>query len=128
MIAGKRYRTDGEEDEEARRSRKAVTEFLSVSGQSVLSDVIPITLLRWVDIKGVIKSMKRIAAEMDAIIGGWIDEHGKRTAENERDFIDVLLSLVTDNLLEYGHSRRTIIKATIAVRHLNYTTYFSSIM
>nr|GME03603.1 cytochrome P450 CYP82D47-like [Ipomoea batatas]GME09398.1 cytochrome P450 CYP82D47-like [Ipomoea batatas] len=116
MIAGKRYKTDGAEDEEAKRSRKAVTEFLSVSGQSVLSDVIPITLLRWVDFKGVIKSMKRIAAEMDAIIGCWIDEHGERASESEkeRDFIDVLLSLVSDDLLEYGHTKRTIIKATIA--------------
>nr|GMD20160.1 Cytochrome P450 82C4 [Ipomoea batatas] len=64
-----------------------------------------------VDIGGSIKSMKRIAAEMDAIISGWIDEHAERRSESDRDFIDVLLSTVTDDLLEYGH---TIIKATIA--------------
>ncbi|XP_019178644.1 PREDICTED: cytochrome P450 CYP82D47-like [Ipomoea nil] len=113
IIAGKRYKTAGVEDDEANRSRKAVTELLSLSGQAVVSDVIPVTLLRWVDIKGVIKSMKRVAAEMDAIIGAWIDEHGERAPENERDFIDVLLSVVTDDLLEYGHTKRTIIKATI---------------
>nr|GMD12257.1 cytochrome P450 CYP82D47-like [Ipomoea batatas] len=113
IIAGKRYKTHGLEDHEANQSRKAVTEFLTLSGQSVLSDMIPITLLRWVDIKGVIKSMKRIKAEMDVIIGSWIDEHCERASENERDFIDVLLSLVTDDLLEYGHTKRTIIKATI---------------
>nr|GMD12256.1 cytochrome P450 CYP82D47-like [Ipomoea batatas] len=114
MIAGKRYRTtdDSEDDDdEAKRSRKAIVEFLTSSGKSVVSDVIPIPLLRWIDIGGSIKSMKRIAAEMDAIISGWIDEHAERRSESDRDFIDVLLSTVTDDLLEYGH---TIIKATIA--------------
>nr|GLL30819.1 hypothetical protein VITISV_016031 [Ipomoea trifida] len=117
IIAGKRYKTHGLEDDEANRSRKAVTEFLTLSGQSVLSDMIPITLLKWVDIKGVIKSMKRIKAELDVIIGSWIDEHDERASENERDFVDVLLSLVSDDLLEYGHTKRTIIKATIVQHH-----------
>ncbi|XP_031101398.1 cytochrome P450 CYP82D47-like [Ipomoea triloba] len=119
MIAGKRYRTTDDwedDDDEAKRSRKAIVEFLTSSGQSVVSDVIPIPLLRWIDIGGSIKSMKRIAAEMDAIISGWIDEHAERISisESDRDFIDVLLSSVTDDLLEYGHAKDTIIKATIA--------------
>lgn len=115
MIAGKRYRTDDFKDDEAKRTRKAIVDFLTASGQSVLSDVIPIPLLRWIDIQGVIKSMKRIAAEMDAVISSWVDEHGERRSENDRDFIDVLLSSITDELSEYGHTSDTIIKATIAV-------------
>ncbi|CAK9140914.1 unnamed protein product [Ilex paraguariensis] len=124
MIAGKRYLggvTNDVEDEAARHFRRVIKEFMYVSGQFVLSDAIPFPLLRWIDWKGLIKSMKRISEELDSIVDVWIQEHiQKRLLDSEpagdeqQDFIDVLLSVLDDQFM-YGHKRETIIKATILV-------------
>ncbi|CAI9778629.1 unnamed protein product [Fraxinus pennsylvanica] len=113
MIAGKRYAGT----EEARSFKKVIKEFMYVSGQFVLSDAVPLPLLSWIDFQGHIKSMKRISKELSLITESWIDEHVKGNLKgelgNEQDFIDVMLSAIDDKFTNYGHSKETIIKATI---------------
>lgn len=113
MIAGKRYfaNTNSKDDAEAKRIGKIIKEFMYVSGVPVISDLIP--LLGWIDLQDRLKSIKRIAAELDSLAGTWIEEHIAKSEPSEQpDFIDVLLSAIDDNSF-FGHTRETIIKATV---------------
>ncbi|XP_073135862.1 nicotine N-demethylase CYP82E3-like [Henckelia pumila] len=118
-LAGKRYGRDpdGAVAEEVRRFRRLIGDITNLSGQFVLSDVIPFPLLKWVDSKGHIKKMKKVSKELDGILEEWIDEHlrrGKEVGDNEADFTDVLLSAIDERLEEiHGKTKMTIIKATI---------------
>ncbi|KAA8543530.1 hypothetical protein F0562_021724 [Nyssa sinensis] len=121
MIAGKRYlrNEDGAKDEEERRFRRTIKEFMYISGASVLSDVIPFSLLKWIDFQSHIKSMKRISKELDSIFESWVQEHLQKGVEREKgdeqDFIDVMLSAIDDTLVcDSGYTRETIVKATIS--------------
>ncbi|GAA0172318.1 oxygenase [Lithospermum erythrorhizon] len=123
-ISGKRNvnlldESDVEEDETSKNFRRVIREFMYVSGQFVVSDNIRLPLLSWLDIGGHVKSMKRIASELDVIIQSWIDEHietrrqlGRENDHDGQDFIDVLLSQIDDKI-SFGHPRDTIIKGTI---------------
>ncbi|CAL5388080.1 unnamed protein product [Camellia sinensis] len=113
MIAGKTYG----EDVEARKFRKVVKEFMFVSGEFLLSDALPYRVVKWVDMLGKLKNIKRIMKELDLIVGSWIEEHVGRKREeskegDEQDFIDVMLSVIDDSYTQ-DHTRETIIKATI---------------
>ncbi|CAI9107378.1 OLC1v1006716C1 [Oldenlandia corymbosa var. corymbosa] len=123
-ITGKRY--NGEDEiGGGKYFRKVVKEFMHVSGQFVLSDVIPVSFLKWLEyFLGHIKTMKRIAKELDTITQIWIDDHVERRRaggktddddeEQQQDFIDVMLSAIKDDFVdEFGHSRETVIKATV---------------
>ncbi|GER50628.1 cytochrome P450 [Striga asiatica] len=114
MITGRRY-TDTARGKGGRPFREVIKEFMYVSGQFVLSDAITFLPLRWVDFGGYIKAMKRISEELDGITGKWVDEHLERgvKSDDERDFIDVMLSEIDERLLSFGHAKETIIKATI---------------
>ncbi|GLT73633.1 hypothetical protein SLA2020_454770 [Shorea laevis] len=119
MIAGKRYFSGSEngDDGEAQRVGKIVKEFMYISGVLVPSDVIP--FLKYFDFQGQVKSMKRVARELDLLCGSWIEEHKlKRLNSDEgiskdnQDFIDLMLSAIDDDHM-FGFSRETIIKATM---------------
>jgi hypothetical protein len=118
MVAGKRYfgnAISGEDDGEAKRIFKIIKEFMYVSGVPVVSDLIP--LFGWIDVQGRLKAIKRIARELDTLAGSWIEEHKKKVKSETNDmpdFIDVLLSVIEDNST-FGHTRDTIIKATVLV-------------
>ncbi|XLS59367.1 hypothetical protein HN51_009122, partial [Arachis hypogaea] len=117
MIAGKRFfgAMKSENEEKAQRCVKCVKDLLRLFGVFTVGDAIP--SLRWLDIGGHEKAMKEIAKEFDKILTEWLDEHlqmmdlGKKDA-NERDFIDVLLSVVSDAKID-TFDADTIIKATI---------------
>lgn len=114
MIAGKKYAD--ESNEEARAFRRIIKEFMYITGQFIVSDAIPFPPLRWLDFQGHIKSMKRVAEEMSVFSEEWIRQHIERDgAASQEDFIDVLLSSIDDKFTSFGHSRHTIIKATILV-------------
>ncbi|XP_039171545.1 cytochrome P450 82A4-like, partial [Eucalyptus grandis] len=77
-------------------------------------DALP--FLRWLDLGGQEKSMKRTAKELDTIISGWLEEH-KRINKNlsekrvDRDSMDVMLS--TLNGMDIGgFDPDKIVKAT----------------
>nr|GMC62295.1 cytochrome P450 CYP82D47-like [Ipomoea batatas] len=118
MIGGKRFTGDSidcNNKEEARRCSKVITEFLYLLGVFVLSDYFP--FLEWLDFQGHKKSMKRIAKELDNLVGGWLEEHKKRRISEEgwgaQDFMDVMLQIVEDNNAQISDfDADTIIKAT----------------
>jgi len=53
------------------------------------------------------------------VVEGWLEEHKKRKVSGEakghRDFMDVMLSIVTDNEENSNHDADTITKATCLV-------------
>ncbi|KAI4356321.1 hypothetical protein L6164_000352 [Bauhinia variegata] len=126
LIAGKSYFGNFEDmdDAEARRVGKLMREFMHLTEDYVPSDMIP--FLQWFPFEGkVLKSMKRVGRDLDALLGSWVDEHVMKRERNEssdedekKDFIDVMLSVVEENPT-YGHTRDTIIKATITVCFLS---------
>nr|GMC57085.1 cytochrome P450 CYP82D47-like [Ipomoea batatas] len=115
MVGGKRLTGDGVDcnKEEARRCEKVIREFLYFFGVFVLSDYFP--FLEWLDLQGHMKSMKRIAKELDNLVGGWLEEHKKRRMSEEgrgaQDFMDVMLEIMKDAQIS-GFDADTIIKAT----------------
>lgn len=132
MVAGKRYfdNVKGEFKEEGVTDRPIGTimrEFMFNVGVMVPSDLIP--MLKWFDVSGAVKNMKRLAAELDHVMEHWIDEHKLRKAKgdtdtnNKQDFIDVMLATIDDDNT-YGHKRETIIKSTAMVRFHDRFTYF----
>jgi len=106
------------DDVEAHGIVKLIKEFMHISGEFVPSDLIPV--LGWFGVQGkVLKSMKRIAKDLDNLVGGWVEEHKKIDSLNNKsldkhDFIDVMLSAIQDDPLSH-HDRDTIIKANVAV-------------
>ena len=99
MVAGKRYSvaTDDEEKKEARQVQKALREFFYFVGLFLVGDVIP--YLRWLDLGGHEKAMKKTGKELDAIVGKWVEEHKRKRAlegycEGKQDFIDAMHSML----------------------------------
>ncbi|XP_057470771.1 cytochrome P450 CYP82D47-like [Actinidia eriantha] len=117
MIAGKRYSLtgDGDDNEESKRFRRALKEFVYLAAVFEVSDVIP--RLEWLDLQGRLRAMKRTAKEMDYFMSMWLEEHIQRRPNGqikgeETDFMEVMLSLFPEEELLEGHKRETIIKAT----------------
>lgn len=118
VIAGKRYFGNDGNDEEAQHIGKIIKDFMYAAGVPVISDLIP--FLKWIDLFGQVKFMKRVAKEFDSLVGSWVDEHTTRRVNGDEpsdklDFIDVMLSKIEENSM-FGHTRETIIKATATVR------------
>ncbi|KAF8402138.1 hypothetical protein HHK36_013090 [Tetracentron sinense] len=118
MIAGKRYfgNLDAGNEWEAGQFRRAMKKFMHLSGAFVVSDVIP--HLGWIDLQGNVSSMKRTAEELDSFMTSWLEEHIRNPkrdfseSEGEPDFIDTMLSILSEDTLLSNHNRDTIIKAT----------------
>ncbi|CAN1273723.1 Demethylepipodophyllotoxin synthase [Linum perenne] len=120
MIVGKSigYLTAGEDGV---RLKKLLKSFFELSGRFVVADGVP--YLRWMDVGGFEKEMRKTAEEMDVVIVGWLKEHkdkrdsggGVKAAED--DFMDVILNLLGDEVLDEegsieGRDTDTINKAT----------------
>ncbi|KAI3455147.1 hypothetical protein Pfo_011810 [Paulownia fortunei] len=120
MIVGKKYENapaHGAKAREVESFREIMRDITYLSGQFVLSDVIPIPLLRWMDLQGDIKGMKRVSKELEGIIQNWIDEHSKRRLmkgkeAEDQGFIDVILSTIDDKFM-INAPRLTIIKTLV---------------
>ncbi|OMP09865.1 Cytochrome P450 [Corchorus olitorius] len=121
MIAGKRYFSDQhQENGEARHVTEVIKEFMYVSGLLAPSEVVP--CLKWMDFfMGQVKSMKRVANEIDSIVGKWVEEHKLKRVKNSevddnnnnyQDFIDLLLSAIEEDSM-FGYTKDTIIKANV---------------
>ncbi|KAK7352373.1 hypothetical protein VNO80_17793 [Phaseolus coccineus] len=119
MVAGKRYFGASAtcDDDEARRCQKAINQFFHLIGIFVVSDALP--FLRWFDLQGHERAMKKTAKELDSILEGWLQEHrmqrvdGKVKVEGEQDFIDVMLDLQkTGHLSNFQYDSDTSIKST----------------
>ncbi|TYH71924.1 hypothetical protein ES332_D05G217700v1 [Gossypium tomentosum] len=80
----------------------------------VVSDALP--FLRWVDIGGDKRAMKKVGEDLDRFAEGWLEEHKRRKSSGQfkggEDFMDVMLSNLKD---EGDHHADTINKATCLV-------------
>ena len=138
MVVGKRFGgTTTKENEGNDEYRKALREFFDLTGKFVVSDALP--YLRWLDVGGYEKAMKKTAKKLDHMVGEWLEEHKQRKLcggmKEQQDFMDVLLSIVTDEDEISSYDADTIIKATCLVRvfffhnhiilHLHYSIFHS---
>ncbi|XP_035846636.1 cytochrome P450 CYP82D47 [Helianthus annuus] len=102
--------------------QKAIKQFGEVMGGFVPSDAIP--WLRWLDLGGFEKKMKKTATEIDLVINGWLEDRKKKMnssstqqEDDSRDqtcFMAALLSGVKEEVKEevYGFSTDEIVKAS----------------
>ncbi|KAK8619022.1 hypothetical protein V6N13_132991 [Hibiscus sabdariffa] len=111
IIVGKRIPDSNERDDETLKWKKALDDFVEMSGKFMISDALP--FLRWMDIGGDQKFMRKVAEELDRVAEGWLREHKHKRAEDEAksegDFMGVMLSLLRD---AEEHDADTINKAT----------------
>nr|GMD75959.1 cytochrome P450 CYP82D47-like [Ipomoea batatas] len=95
---------------------KSIRSLLELFGEMPVSDFIP--WLRWMDLGGYEKAMRKTAQEMDCAADRWLKEH--RTKRNlksnkEEDFMDVMLSLFDDQSNQthpLGFDTDIVIKST----------------
>jgi len=120
MVIGKRFDGTATKDEiyeDNDQWRKSVRDFIELSGTFVVADALP--YLRWLDLGGYERAMKRTAKEFDDVVEGWLEEHKQRKVSGEakghQDFMDVMLSIVTDDEGISNYDADTITKATCLV-------------
>ncbi|CAN1273735.1 Demethylepipodophyllotoxin synthase [Linum perenne] len=103
MIVGKSigYLTAGEDGV---RLKKLLKSFFELSGRFVVADGVP--YLRWMDVGGFEKEMRKTAEEMDKRDSGG----GVKAAED--DFMDVILNLLGDEGAIMDRDSDTVNKAT----------------
>ncbi|KAF8022903.1 hypothetical protein BT93_F0421 [Corymbia citriodora subsp. variegata] len=118
VVAGKGYYSGNAtvDEEEEERCQHAFREFLQLIGIFTVADALP--FLRWLDLGGHEKSMKRIAKELDTILSGWLEEHKRNrktssVSRGDRDFIDVMLSTLK-GMEVGGFDADTVIKGTLS--------------
>ncbi|KAL9385850.1 hypothetical protein Peur_022860 [Populus x canadensis] len=84
----------------------------------VVSDALP--FLRWLDLGGAEKAMKRISKNLDHAVEKWLEEHEQKkasgTAKGEEDFMDLMLSVLDDGKELSNRSADTINKATCLLK------------
>ncbi|KAL9447844.1 hypothetical protein AB3S75_015339 [Citrus x aurantiifolia] len=84
-----------------------------MSGKFVVSDALP--FMRWLDIGGDERSMKKIAKELDVVAQGWLEEHKRKRdsqeIKKEENFMYVMLSILGDTEQYLGRDVDTINKA-----------------
>ncbi|KAJ7961600.1 putative Cytochrome P450 [Quillaja saponaria] len=118
VMTGRRYSVSFHDaaEGEVKHLKDMTNEFMYLFGQVEASDLFP--FLGWFNFQTkYLKSMKRLAKEMDELCESWIEEHttmkekGDQTFD-QNNFIDILLSVIEEKN-NYGYSRDTIIKASI---------------
>ncbi|KVI06601.1 cytochrome P450 CYP82D47-like [Cynara cardunculus var. scolymus] len=114
ILSGKRFLPN---DDEGVRFQLVVKKFYDLVGAFVVSDFIP--YLKWLDVGGYIKAMKKTAKDFDNIFDGWLKEHKiERESEQQREgsqvFMSVLISILEGASEEdfHGFDQDTVIKAT----------------
>ena len=117
IIAGKSLK-EFCQGEEYNKWQKALRDWFELAGAFVPADALP--FLRWLDIGGYEKAMKKVAKEIDHLPQRWLEEHKRKRASGQqtgnRDFIDVMLEI-----FETGQDKPseldadTVIKATSMV-------------
>ncbi|XVF73659.1 hypothetical protein PTKIN_Ptkin13bG0000400 [Pterospermum kingtungense] len=113
MIVGKRIPNSGN-DVESEGWKQALKEFFDLSGKFVISDALP--YLRWLDIGGHERFLKKVRKELDEVAQGWLEDHKRKRSDSAaklesdyEDFMDVMLSSLTG---AGKHDADTINKAT----------------
>ncbi|GMI78165.1 cytochrome P450, family 82, subfamily C, polypeptide 4 [Hibiscus trionum] len=98
IIIGKRISDSYERDDETLKWKKSLDNFMEMSGKFNVSDALP--FLRWFDIGGDEKFMRKIVEELDRVVEVWLREHKQKRvqdeANSEKDFMGVMLSHLRD--------------------------------
>ncbi|KAL9348745.1 hypothetical protein Peur_060111 [Populus x canadensis] len=100
IIVSKRYVDYASRGEEkpSHEWGDSIRTFLELAGMFVVSDALP--FLRWLDLGGVEKAMKRTSKNIDRSVEKWLEEHKQKkasgTAKGEEDFMDLMLSDLQD--------------------------------
>ncbi|KAJ0025969.1 hypothetical protein Pint_08881 [Pistacia integerrima] len=116
MVVGKSFveGTTKEESEENERSREALRKFFELTGAFPLADALP--FMRWADLGGHEKAMKKTAKELDEVVEGWLREHKQKRSisevKGENDFMYMMLSLLDEAQELPSYDADTINKAT----------------
>lgn len=114
MIVGQRYNWT---DEKGIQFSKLVRFFSEQVGSFVLRDYV--SILRWLDLGGYEKAMRKAAKETDYILSGWLREHQlrRKLKDEQHNIMDMLLSRIdgaTSQDFE-GFDPDTVVKATSLV-------------
>nr|AJD25200.1 cytochrome P450 CYP82D70 [Salvia miltiorrhiza] len=112
LVAGRGIGGGGDADTaETRRWREVMRDFFYLAGMFVPGDALP--YLGWLDIGGYEKKMKQTAKEFDGIVEEWVADRRGKEYSGEKDFIDVMLSVLQGAKLPYDV--HTVTKATSQV-------------
>ncbi|ONI35471.1 hypothetical protein PRUPE_1G538000 [Prunus persica] len=124
MIVGKRFGEATSSNSKGSNyylKKETYMDFLRLSGTFVLSDAIP--WLRWLDLGGHERAMKKVAKELDLVFNGWLEEHKQKRKisgqvkgdDDQLDFMDVMLSILDvdgANEITTDYDADTVNKAT----------------
>ncbi|WCJ35333.1 Cytochrome P450 82A3 [Euphorbia peplus] len=119
IIIGKRYVEYGENEIEGNDNdtwRVTLKFFMELLGSFSVSDALP--YLRWLDLGGIEKDMKKTVKKLDSVLDEWLDECKKNkashtyTSKGDANFMDLLLSILNDAEQLSGQDTDTINKAT----------------
>ncbi|XP_065846857.1 cytochrome P450 CYP82D47-like [Euphorbia lathyris] len=99
IIVGKRFGNRVSEEDEnggSEKWREAVMKWFVLAGKGVVCDAMP--FLRFLDLGGHEKNMKKTAMELDVIVQGWLDEHKekRKSVKGDEDFMDAMVSILED--------------------------------
>ncbi|KAB1220506.1 Cytochrome P450 82A3 [Morella rubra] len=117
VVVGKRFagNVTKEENQRNHHSRKALRDFFDLIGAFMVSDALP--FLRWLDLGGYERAMKKAAKELDDMLERWLQQHKQKRLSQEvkgqPDFMDVLLSIFAEDGDQIsGYDPDTVTKAT----------------
>ncbi|CAH9087599.1 unnamed protein product [Cuscuta europaea] len=101
-------------EEEWSFAAAAVERFFSLMGATVVGDYLP--WLRWMDIRGYEKAIKKTAKDMDNLMEGLLQAHKRERAgksKDEEDFMDALIShFDCSKEIGNGFDADTVIRST----------------
>jgi hypothetical protein len=132
IIVSKRYVDYASHGEEKPSDewRDSLRKFLELSGMFVVSDALP--FLRWLDLGGAEKAMRRTSKNLDHAVEKWLEEHKQKkasgTAKGEEDFMDLMLSALDDAKELSNRSADTINKATCLVCYFSINLWYNDCM
>ncbi|GMN22050.1 hypothetical protein TIFTF001_040182, partial [Ficus carica] len=89
MVVGKRYLEATSSSTRDDRCRKALRDFFELTGTIVAADAIP--WLRWLDLRGYERAIKKTSKELDQMAQRWLEEHKRKRSvcgEDDQDFMD----------------------------------------
>ncbi|KAJ6320790.1 hypothetical protein OIU78_016061 [Salix suchowensis] len=128
IIVNRRYvdYVSHREEKSSDEWRDSLRTFFELSGMFVVSDALP--FLRWMDLGGVEKAMKRTAKNIDHVAEKWLEEHKQKkasgTTKREEDFMDLMLSVLDDIEGFSNRNTDTINKATCLVCYFSTNLWY----
>ncbi|VFQ92569.1 unnamed protein product [Cuscuta campestris] len=112
----------GEHAEEGGKTGKTLRKFFDLLAVTTVGDSIP--WLRWLDIGGHEKGMRKTAKELDDMVEGWLQQHkrgrelrkerGEELRREGEDFMDALITRIETekDFMDSGFDSDTIVKST----------------